>query len=113
MRTKHTVIQTRDPLDKWKLSLILTIRNVSDKDLGIYTCESTNSLGKTTANVRVYEITGIELEQYNQAKKKASVINTNVTSSGSGRYLAGIGHTTSSVVSLGLLVWLWFSGAGF
>ncbi|KAL1454105.1 hypothetical protein WDU94_010390 [Cyamophila willieti] len=64
------------------MNLVLTIRDVAEKELGVYTCEGHNSLAKASANVRIYEIKGIELEQYHKTKKMEAIQNqTSIQSS--------------------------------
>ncbi|XP_049766338.1 lachesin-like [Schistocerca cancellata] len=50
---KHHVEEERF---SYKVHLRLTIRNITAKDLGTYTCVSTNSLGHNDGTVRLYEI---------------------------------------------------------
>uniref|UniRef100_A0A8D8Z791 Lachesin n=1 Tax=Cacopsylla melanoneura TaxID=428564 RepID=A0A8D8Z791_9HEMI len=105
--TKSTLISTIGP-EKWKTIHVLTIRNVGEQDLGVYTCEGYNSLDNTSADVRVYEIKGIELEQHHKTKnsKKIEISNNQTGLESSSRSLA------DSRVTIWMLLFC-FSGALF
>ncbi|XP_021944336.2 lachesin [Folsomia candida] len=51
--SKYTIEEKRL---SYKVSTSLTIRNFGSKDVGIYQCISTNSIGKSEGNIRLHEI---------------------------------------------------------
>jgi hypothetical protein len=50
-RAKHSIVENRT---SYKVHLKLTINQFSRRDLGIYMCVSTNSLGHADGTVRLY-----------------------------------------------------------
>jgi len=51
---KYTVIEERT--SDYKQRMLLKIENFQESDVGVYTCISTNSLGKSDGTIRFYEI---------------------------------------------------------
>ncbi|GAB0090667.1 Immunoglobulin-like domain [Sergentomyia squamirostris] len=51
---KHYI--SEEKLSPYEFRLKLVVRNFSRSDLGIYTCISTNSLGRANGTIRIYEI---------------------------------------------------------
>ncbi|PNF33875.1 hypothetical protein B7P43_G06730 [Cryptotermes secundus] len=50
---KHSIVENRT---SYKVHLKLTVNQLSRRDLGVYMCVSTNSLGHADGTVRLYEI---------------------------------------------------------
>ncbi|EEZ99076.2 lachesin isoform X1 [Tribolium castaneum] len=47
---------TQEKRSGYKVIMVLTIHNVNKSDIGTYTCVASNTMGKSDASVRIYEI---------------------------------------------------------